>query len=552
MCSRRIRSRRRAVAARRRAHPQPRAAAHGVASAAHDLGPSTASAFQVVHAIWAGAWARWRSASAALLRVPSVVHVAGGELVALARHRLRRLVSLARPPLAARRASPRHAVTARARRSASSSPSTACRRNACRLASTCERWPLRAPVRRRPASSRRLVHVASLNRVKDQAYAAARAAHPRRSRPRLPARRRRRGHAWAGRFRRWPPSSALREHIRFHGFLTQRELRPIVEAAHVAVISSRHEAGPLVVLEAAAAGVPTVGTAVGHIAEWSPHAALAVPCQDPAALAAALESVLEDEDLRMRLANEAHATRGARRRGRIRHTSFDAMYRARGRWRLMAAPDRHCRDAHVQPPRVRSGRGRFGVRADVRGLGARSDRRWIRRRDASIPPQPAGFAHERHLPTSHRDPGPRSQSRHRAGARPLRCVLGFGRPLGRRKAATSACIDGIRARAALELHGRAQNRCRGARNTLALRAVDSLFRLNLGTSAASRRADRDAGGHGRACVRARARRLRREDAIHRGLRPVVANGAAQRSGSRRRTVGRCAQPPRTLHVGPNR
>ena len=58
-------------------------------------------------------------------------------------------------------------------------------------------------------------------------------------------------------------------------------------------------------LEAAVAGVPTVGTAVGHIAEWNPEAALAVPCQDPAALADAIQLLLDDEELRMRLANEA-------------------------------------------------------------------------------------------------------------------------------------------------------------------------------------------------------------------------------------------------------
>ena len=52
--------------------------------------------------------------------------------------------------------------------------------------------------------------------------------------------------------------------------------------AHVSVISSRHEAGPVVALEAAAVGVPTVGTAVGHIAEWAPDAALAVPVGDDA------------------------------------------------------------------------------------------------------------------------------------------------------------------------------------------------------------------------------------------------------------------------------
>ncbi len=90
--------------------------------------------------------------------------------------------------------------------------------------------------------------------------------------------------------------------IRFHGFLTQRALRPIVEAAHVAVVSSRHEAGPLVVLEAAVAGVPTVGTAVGHIADWSPRASLAVPCADAGALARAIATLADHEDLRLEIA----------------------------------------------------------------------------------------------------------------------------------------------------------------------------------------------------------------------------------------------------------
>jgi glycosyltransferase involved in cell wall biosynthesis len=114
--------------------------------------------------------------------------------------------------------------------------------------------------------------------------------------------------------------------IRFHGFLTQRELRPVVEAAHIAVISSRHEAGPLAVLEAAVAGVPTVGTAVGHLAEWSPDAALAVPCRDPAALGAAIAALFDDEDLRLSIA--AAAQRNAALED-AEHTSrgFDAIYR---------------------------------------------------------------------------------------------------------------------------------------------------------------------------------------------------------------------------------
>jgi glycosyltransferase involved in cell wall biosynthesis len=94
----------------------------------------------------------------------------------------------------------------------------------------------------------------------------------------------------------------LARQVEFHGFLTQRALRPVVDAAHVALVSSRHEAGPLAVLEAAIAGVPTVGTAVGHVAEWSPRAALAVPCTDAAALGRAIATLADDEDLRLEIA----------------------------------------------------------------------------------------------------------------------------------------------------------------------------------------------------------------------------------------------------------
>jgi glycosyltransferase involved in cell wall biosynthesis len=78
-----------------------------------------------------------------------------------------------------------------------------------------------------------------------------------------------------------------------------------MQQAHVSVISSRHEAGPLALLEAAAVGVPTVGTAVGHIMEWAPEAAVAVPIGNAEALAAALRQVLADEALRLRLARAA-------------------------------------------------------------------------------------------------------------------------------------------------------------------------------------------------------------------------------------------------------
>jgi glycosyltransferase involved in cell wall biosynthesis len=79
----------------------------------------------------------------------------------------------------------------------------------------------------------------------------------------------------------------------------------MMEAADLLVMSSQHEAGPLVLLEAAVAGVPAVGTAVGHFVEWSPSAALAVPVKDWSELANAIREVLTNEGLRLRLAREA-------------------------------------------------------------------------------------------------------------------------------------------------------------------------------------------------------------------------------------------------------
>ena len=61
----------------------------------------------------------------------------------------------------------------------------------------------------------------------------------------------------------------------------------------------------MVVLEAAALGVPTVGTAVGHIAEWAPHAALAAAVGDACGLALQIDRLLTDEPLRQQLGAEA-------------------------------------------------------------------------------------------------------------------------------------------------------------------------------------------------------------------------------------------------------
>jgi glycosyltransferase involved in cell wall biosynthesis len=88
----------------------------------------------------------------------------------------------------------------------------------------------------------------------------------------------------------------------FYGFQASDALIPMYQRSHLFVLSSRHEAAGAVVLEAAACGVPVVGTAVGYVADWAPERAVAVPVQNPAALATALRNLLLNRDERERLA----------------------------------------------------------------------------------------------------------------------------------------------------------------------------------------------------------------------------------------------------------
>jgi glycosyltransferase involved in cell wall biosynthesis len=65
----------------------------------------------------------------------------------------------------------------------------------------------------------------------------------------------------------------LGDRIRFHGLLPPPLLAPFYRSAHLLVLSSRYESQGVVVLEAGAAGLPTVGTAVGLLPTLAPRAA---------------------------------------------------------------------------------------------------------------------------------------------------------------------------------------------------------------------------------------------------------------------------------------
>lgn len=274
---------------------------HTVAAILRD---NRAAPFSVVHSMWSGWCGLAAVMSSTALGIPSLVHVAGGELVALSEidygGRLRWYGRM-REMLVLRNAT---AVSAASEAIIQSIAMFGIEARRVPLGVDLEAWPPRKPVRRETSGAARLIHVASLNRVKDQATLL---------------------HALAvldasgldfrmdivgedtlrGDIQALARRLGLDGKVTFHGFLPQRALRPLMEAAHVNVVSSRHEAGPLVILEAAVAGVPTAGTAVGHIADWAPAAALSVPTAQPAALASAIRRLLEDEDLRLKIACEA-------------------------------------------------------------------------------------------------------------------------------------------------------------------------------------------------------------------------------------------------------
>lgn len=98
---------------------------------------------------------------------------------------------------------------------------------------------------------------------------------------------------------------ALGDAVRFHGRVTLDQIVPFYSQAHLFIQSSRHESMGAAVLEAAASGLPTVGTNVGIAAEMAPPAAVTVPVADPHALANAIVRTLNNPAQRESLARAA-------------------------------------------------------------------------------------------------------------------------------------------------------------------------------------------------------------------------------------------------------
>jgi glycosyltransferase involved in cell wall biosynthesis len=109
----------------------------------------------------------------------------------------------------------------------------------------------------------------------------------------------------------------ISERVRFLGWVGPEEKQRLLESSTVLALPSYNEGLPMCILEAMAAGLPVVATAVGGIPEAITDGVdgLLVPVRDAGALAEALARVLDSPAIASRMAERA--------RQKI-HASFDA------------------------------------------------------------------------------------------------------------------------------------------------------------------------------------------------------------------------------------
>lgn len=251
--------------------------------------------FDVLHGLWANESGLIAAAAGKLWGIPSVVTMLGGELVALPDigyggqlRRNGRWITRGALRLAG-------AVTVQSayaqRLVQPYRPDT----RVITIGVDTERFaPSPSPV---SDPSWRLLHVASLNRVKDQPTLlhAIREIHAVAPEARLDII----GEdTLGGAMQRLAIDLGLEVAVTFHGFQPSEIVACFLQRSHLLLHSSRHEAGPLALLEAAACGVPGVGTAVGHFADLAPESAVAMPIGDASALACAALNLLQNADRR--------------------------------------------------------------------------------------------------------------------------------------------------------------------------------------------------------------------------------------------------------------
>lgn len=258
--------------------------------------------FDVLHAFWVHPMGSLAVAAGAITGTPVVVSIGGGEMVWLpeigygGRGTLpsRMVISLALKMASVISAPSEYALQ----------PVQKVRKDTLWLPLGVSDRFFQAKNASKPRREKRLLHVASLNHVKDQTtlLKAIRNVHDVFPNVRLDCI----GvDTLNGQVQHLAESLGIAGAVRFHGALPVDELLPFYRDADLYVQSSLHESMGAAVLEAAASGVPVVGTSVGLVAEMAPQAAIAVPTGDVEALARAILELLRCDETRIRLGDSA-------------------------------------------------------------------------------------------------------------------------------------------------------------------------------------------------------------------------------------------------------
>jgi glycosyltransferase involved in cell wall biosynthesis len=253
--------------------------------------------FDVIHAFWAGEPGFVAALIGRALGIPTVVSIAGGELAGLRDigyggllRRLERMKIRIALGLAS-------AVTAGSALAAASANRFMGRRStfAARRIPLGVDLAMFSPTRSRQGDRvARIVHVASLCGVKDQVslLSAAAALQDR-------------GHAFRlemvgagpleGELRALAGCLGIGDTIRWRGSVPHDEMPSEYRSADLFALTSRHEAQGMAALEAAACGLPIVGTQVGVIPELAPAAARISSVGDSEGVAEGMAEFVADE-----------------------------------------------------------------------------------------------------------------------------------------------------------------------------------------------------------------------------------------------------------------
>jgi glycosyltransferase involved in cell wall biosynthesis len=285
--------------------------------------------FDVLHAFWAGEPGFVTALMGRALRIPTVVSLAGGELARLrdiGYGGLLRRAERMKTRLALRFA---RVVTAGSAPTIESATAWLGSRPPWRM----RRIPLGvdlamfSPADVRPGDGvPRLLNVASLSWVKDQATLL-----------RAAAVLRERGYAFEleiagsgplqGELRSLAGRLDLDSTVAWRGEIVHDRLPHEYQRAQLFVLSSRHEAQSMVALEAAASGLPVVGSSVGVLPELAPAAARVAPVGDANGLADAIAGLLSDEPSRIRSGQAARSRAVADYGLELCTTRFHDLYR---------------------------------------------------------------------------------------------------------------------------------------------------------------------------------------------------------------------------------